>query len=138
VVRGTSRERSSLEAIEAAGAEAVIADPDRLGTIVAQLHGVSVVCWLLGSAEGDDDGVAALHGPRLRSLLETLVDSPARGLVYEAAGSVPAAVLDEGRKLVREAGGRHRMPVELVTADPAAGEAWTAAAVSAVDGVLTS
>ena len=81
-VRGTSRSAEALRMIEAAGAEAAVADPDRLGTLLPLLEGVSVVCWLMGTADAEP-----LHGPRLRSLQVKLVDSPARGLVYEAAGS---------------------------------------------------
>ena len=57
-VRGTTRDASGLEAIEAAGAEGVVADPDRLGTLMRALAGVTAVCWLLGSA---DDALATLN-----------------------------------------------------------------------------
>ena len=79
-----------------------MADPDRLGTLLPLLAGVTVVCWLMGTAEGDD--VAPLHGDRLESLLAKLVDSGVRGLVYEAAGSVDGALLAGGAELVRAAG----------------------------------
>ena len=66
-------------AIEAAGAEPWVGDPDRLvGSLTRALDGVTVVCWLLGSARGDADGVAALHGPRLR-------DVPARARRHHRA-----------------------------------------------------
>ena len=71
LVRGTGRAEGDLAAIEAAGAEAVLADPDRLGTLLEHLHGVSAVCWLAGDS------------PRLEPLVETLVDTHARGLVCE-------------------------------------------------------
>ena len=96
-VRGTTRAAEGALQIEAAGAEAAVADPDRLGTILPLLEGVSVVCWLLGSAAGEAESVAALHGPRLRSLQEKLVDSGVRGLVYEAAGSVDPDSAGRGR-----------------------------------------
>jgi hypothetical protein len=83
-VRGTTRDPTSLDALAAAGVEGVVADPDRLATLLGQLRGVSVLCWLFGSVS---DNHEALHGPRLGSLLETLVDTPVRGLVYEAAGT---------------------------------------------------
>ena len=67
----------------------MVADPDRLGTLMPALAGVTVVCWLMGSAEDSLD----VHGARLRSLMEHLVDTPVRGLVYEAAGTVDAALL---------------------------------------------
>ena len=81
-----------------------MADPDRLGTLLPLLAGVTVVCWLMGSAEGED--AAALHGDRLESLLAKLVDSGVRGLVYEAAGSVDAGAA--GRR--RRDGPRRRAP----------------------------
>ena len=133
-VRGTTRSPERLDAIEAAGAEAVIADPDRLGTIMVQLAGVSAVCWLLGSATGPS--AADLHGPRLQTLLERLVDTPVRGLAYEAAGSVDAALLARGAATVREAAATWRMPAEVVEADPADHPAWLAAMTAAVGRLL--
>ncbi|HEV2875240.1 MAG TPA: hypothetical protein VGW14_08830 [Thermoleophilaceae bacterium] len=133
-VRGTTRERAHLAEIEAAGAEAVLADPDRLGTIMAELHGVTLVCWLMGSAEGG--GTADLHGPRLRTLLERLVDTPVRGVVYEAAGSVAPGLLESGASAVREASARWSIPAEVVEADPREPEAWLAAMTAAVGRLL--
>ena len=71
-VRGTTRDPARVAGIEAAGAEGAVADPDRLGTVMAQLAGVSVVCWLMGSV--DARSATALHGPRLQTLLQRLVD----------------------------------------------------------------
>ena len=115
-----------------------MADPDRLGTILPLLEGVSVVCWLMGSAAGEPDDVAALHGPRLRSLQEKLVDSGARGLVYEAAGSVPPDVLAGGAAIVREVGETFRMPVAVVDQDPADLHAWSGAVLRGVAEVLAA
>jgi nucleoside-diphosphate-sugar epimerase len=133
-VRGTTRDAGRLEAIEATGAEGVVADPDRLGTLMGQFAGVSVICWLMGSAAGD--GVAELHGPRLRTMLERLVDTPVRGVVYEAAGSVDADVLAGGAAAVREAAATWRMPAQLVEADPADHAGWLRAMTAAVAAVL--
>jgi nucleoside-diphosphate-sugar epimerase len=133
-VRGTTRRPGKLEEIEAAGVEAVVADPDRLGTIVAQLAGVSVVCWLMGSA--DARAGADLHGPRLRTLLERLVDTPVRGFVYEAAGSVDPGLLSAGAAAVRDAAATWMMPAEMVEAEPSDHEAWLAAMTAAVGRLL--
>jgi hypothetical protein len=133
-VRGTTRESARFAEIEAARAEAVQADPDRLGTVMTQLAGVAVVCWLLGSASGDK--VAELHGPRLETLLERLVDTPVRGIVYEAAGTVEPELLRGGAGAVRAATGRWRMPAEVVEQDPADHEAWLAAMRAAVGRLL--
>lgn len=135
-VRGTTRDRAALEAIQATGAEAQVADPDRLGTLLALLPGASAVCWLMGSATGPAEAVSALHGPRLRSLQQKLVDSPARGLVYEAAGTVEPGLLAVGVATVRELGETFCMPVGVVGEDPADLDAWSAAMHAAVAAVL--
>jgi hypothetical protein len=133
-VRGTTRSREQLAEIEAAGAEAVLADPNRLGTLMRELHGVTLVCWLMGSAEGET--AADLHGPRLRTLLERLVDTPVRGVVYEAAGSLEPGLLGGGAAAVREASGRWNIPAEIVEADPRDRDAWLAGMTGAVDRLL--
>lgn len=135
-VRGTTRDRGRLEEIEAAGAEAVVADPDRLSTLLGHLGGVSVMCWLMGTAVGEADAVAALHGPRLESMASKIVDSGVRGLVYEAAGTVDARVLAEGAAIVRRVGEANRMPVEIVERDPSEVEAWVGAVRGGIDRVL--
>ena len=132
VVRGTTRSADRLAAIEAAGLEGVVAEPDRLGTIMGQLAGVTVVCWLMGTANGAPE----LHGPRLETLLERLVDTPVRGIVYEAAGSVDAGLLAGGAAAVRAAAQRWRMPAEVVEAQPAEHAAWLAAMHAAVGRLL--
>jgi hypothetical protein len=131
-VRGTTRSAGRLAPIEAAGVEGVVADPDRLGTIMGQLAGVAVVCWLMGSATGAPE----LHGPRLETLLERLVDTPVRGIVYEAAGSVDAGLLAGGAAAVKAAAERWRMPAEVVEAAPAEPAAWLAAMRAAVGRLL--
>ena len=135
-VRGTTREPARLAGIEAAGAEAVRADPDRVATLVSALDHVSVVCVLLGSAAGSPEQVAALHSTRLEMLLTKIVDTTVRGVVYEARGSVDAAVLAAGAARVRAFGERSSAGWELLDADPADHVAWPAAAVAAIDGVL--
>jgi nucleoside-diphosphate-sugar epimerase len=133
-VRGTTRDPSALAAIAAVGAEPVLADPNRLGTITVQLAGVAVVCWVMASATGTT--AADLHGPRLQTLLERLVDTPVRGIVYEAAGAVEPRLLAHGAAAVRDAAGRWRMPAEVVEADPADRPSWLAAMKAAVDRLL--
>jgi NAD(P)H-binding len=134
VVRGTTRDPGRLAEIEAVGAEAVVADPNRLATLMAQLRGVSVVCWLMGSAAG---GTAAdLHGPRLSTLLQRLVDTPVRGVAYEAAGSVEPGLLARGAAAVAEASTTWSIPAEVVEADPGDPEAWLPAMTAAVERLL--
>lgn len=137
-VRGTTRDPGRLEAIEAIGAEAVVADPRRLSTLMSHLEGVSVMCWLMGTAAGEARELEAIHGTRLESVLGSIVDTPVRGFVYEAAGSVRAELLERGAEVVGRAGRSHRMPVALVEADPAGRELWRREALGAVDRVLSA
>jgi uncharacterized protein YbjT (DUF2867 family) len=113
-VRGTSRRRAGLGAIEAAGLEPAEADPDRPGTVLDLCGDVAVVVWLLGSAGGGAETISAIHGPRLERLLEKLVDTPVRGVAYEATGSVDAELLGGGRRIVERAGETWHIPVTFL------------------------
>ena len=97
---------------------------------------VAVVIWPLGSArfEGPDgeEGVRAIHGERLERLLERLVDTPVRGFVYEAAGSVDPNALAAGRRAVENAAATWRIPVAAVEAVPEGPEAWAGEMMEAV------
>jgi nucleoside-diphosphate-sugar epimerase len=134
--RGTTRDPARVGAIEAVGAEATVADPDRLATLLPQVEGVAAICWLLGGAAGSPEAVAALHGGRLQSLLERLVDAPVRGFVYEAAGSVDRAVLERGAAIVQGAHETFRLPVAVVEQDPDDHERWLGAMMSATRALL--
>jgi uncharacterized protein YbjT (DUF2867 family) len=109
-VRGTSRRQQGLEAIEAAGIEAAEADPGRPGTILELVNDVAVLVLLLGSAGGSDEELAAIHGPRLERLLEHLVETPVRGVVYEGT--------DGGAEAVRSASRTWRIPARVISPDP--------------------
>ena len=135
-VRGTTRDPARAAELGAAGIEAVVADPYRLATLMPHVANTSVMCWLMASAAGDD--VEALHRTRLQTVLERLVDSPVRGMVYEAAGSLPTGLLREGAAAVRKASLTWQMPAAIVETDPADGEAWRAAMVAGVESVLSS
>jgi len=135
-VRGTTRDPARLPGIEAAGAEALVADPDRVATIAPALDHVTVVCVLLGSAAGDPSRLEALHGSRLEMLLTRLVDTTMHGLVYEARGSAPPDLLEHGTDLVAGFAARTHARCELLRADPADPAAWLRAAVASVDAVL--
>ena len=92
VVGGSGRAQelaSSGHVVEAADG----VDPTRLVTLTPRLEGVSVVCWLFGESESP-----ALHGDTLAALLEYLVDTPVRGLVYERSDAHP-----RGTQLVERA-----------------------------------
>ncbi|MBA2240250.1 MAG: hypothetical protein H0W09_03250 [Solirubrobacterales bacterium] len=132
VVRGTTRSPAGLAAIQEVGIEPFEADPDRIGTLLDPIEGVTAIVWLLGSAAGDREAVAALHGPRLERLLSEIVDTPVRGFVYEATGSVDEAVLSGGAVIVRAAAARWRIPVELIEAEPGEPGPWLEDAAGAV------
>jgi uncharacterized protein YbjT (DUF2867 family) len=117
-VRGTSRREEGLTPIEAAGIESALADPDRPGTLLDLVGDVALVVLLLGSASGEREELAAIHGPRLERLLEHLVDTPVRGVVYEAAGSVEPELLEGGSEIVRAAARTWRIPVAEIGAAP--------------------
>ena len=98
------------------------------------LAGVTVVCWLMGSADESPD----VHGPRLRSLTEHLVDTPVRGLVYEAAGTTNPTLLEQGASIVRDASHTWHIPAEIVDTDPVDHEAWLTAMEAAVNRLLST
>jgi nucleoside-diphosphate-sugar epimerase len=129
-VRGTTRDPARLADIEAAGAEALTADPDRLATMTPVIESVSVICWLMGAVGGADQ----LHGLRLESMLEHIVDTHVRGFVYETGGVERA----DGMAAARRAATTYNMPVELLTTDPAQHDEWLREASAAVSRVLTA
>lgn len=131
--RGTTRDPGSSEGILAAGLEAVIADPDRVGSVLDHVGDVALVFWLLGSALGEPEAVAAVHGPRLERLMEKLVDTPVRGFVYEGSEGVGCRHLERGAGIVRGAAERWRIPVEVVAQDRGDWEAWTEAMLAAAE-----
>ena len=130
-VRGTTRREDEATAISESGIEAVVADPDQVWTVLEQVADVALIFWLLGSARGDPAQLAAIHGARLERALEQIVDTPVRGFVYESGGTVEPAVLRRGAELVVAAGGRWRIPFELVDADPVDLVAWRAEMLAA-------
>jgi uncharacterized protein YbjT (DUF2867 family) len=133
-VRGTTRDPARAEAIRAVGAEPYVGDPDRIGTLMEALAGVTLVAWLLASAEGA--GAEDLHAGRLRMLCEKLVDTPVRGLLYEGAGTLAPDVLAGGAKIVRAAAATWNIPVEVLSTDPDDCQRWTADAMAAVGRLL--
>jgi hypothetical protein len=113
--------------------EAAVADPDRVGSVLDHVGDVTIVFWLLGSAVGEPEAIAVIHGPRLERLMEELVDTPVRGFVYEAGGAVARSNLEHGTEIVRDAEARWRIPVEVVAEDPSDWEAWTAGMLAAAE-----
>jgi hypothetical protein len=126
-VRGTTRSQASAEAIRATGAEPYLGDPDRIGTLMDALSGVTVVCWLMGTVP-----VPELHEGRLRMLWEKLVDTPVRGVVIDPH---PPA-LPQGEQISRTASETWQIPLAILDADPLDHDAWLQAARGAVDRLL--
>jgi hypothetical protein len=135
VVRGTTRDPARVAEIETAGAEAVLADPDRTATLVPALEHVSVAVVLLGSVAGPAEAVGALHGPRLEMLLTKVLDTTVRGFIYQAAGTVDGALLRQGGELVGRVCEGSRIPYALL-GTASGGGGWLEEAVAAVDAVL--
>jgi uncharacterized protein YbjT (DUF2867 family) len=108
-VRGTSRSEAALAAIEAAGIEPAIADADRPGTILDLVADVTVLVLLLGSATGSEEELEAIHGPRLERLMEHLVETPVRSVLYEGT--------EGGAEIVRAASRTWRIPAEIISRD---------------------
>lgn len=131
-VRATTRDPTRVRAIEAAGAEAIVGDPDRVATLSPAFEHVGAAVILLGSAAGSPEALASLHGTRLDMLLLRMLDSTVRGIVYEAAGSVDSSILGDGAERVRAFCEESRIPYALlgVRGD------WPASAADAVEGVL--
>lgn len=130
-VRGTSRYDEKLPPIFEAGIDPALADPNQPGTILDLVGDVTVVHHLLGSAAGAPELLEAIHGPRLERLMEKLVDTPVRGVVYEAAGSVDPGLLESGAEIVRTAGMTWRIPYEIVSTDSSDAASWATEMVDA-------
>jgi hypothetical protein len=97
---------------------------------------VTLLLWLLGTATGDDEQVAALHGSRLQMMLERTVDTTVRGVVYEAVGTLPDDVFASGIHEIERANERNEVPFALLEADPLDEAAWLAAARAAIESLL--
>jgi nucleoside-diphosphate-sugar epimerase len=95
-VRGTTRGAHVAEIAEVA--EPYVGDPDRIGTLMEALHGVTIVVWLAGGLDIPDG--------RVRMFWEKIVDTGVRGVVHEGSGEA----------IARESSERWQIPLE--TGDP--------------------
>jgi uncharacterized protein YbjT (DUF2867 family) len=136
-VRGTSRRGEGLEAIAAAGIEPALADPERPGTLLDLVGDVAVLVLALGAVRGEPEALAAIHGPRLEGLVERLVDTPVRGVVYEASGAAGEALLAGGTEVLRNAERTWRIPVALVEAPREDPDAWVLAMATGVSKAIS-
>jgi NAD(P)-dependent dehydrogenase (short-subunit alcohol dehydrogenase family) len=123
-VRVVTRHESRRGEIEDAGCECWIGDPDRIGTLRYAPENATVLMWLLGTVDVPD-----LHGSRLEMMLERIVDTTVRGVLYE--GSAGAAV-------VQAAHDRHGIPIAFLETDPRDVDGWVAGARAAIDALLAT
>jgi hypothetical protein len=123
-VRVVTRHESRRAQIEEAGCECWIGDPDRIGTLRYAPENATVLLWLLGTVDVPD-----LHGSRLEMMLERIVDTTVRGVLYE--GTAGAAVL-------RAAHDRHGIPVAFLEKDPRDVDGWVASARAGITALLVT
>jgi hypothetical protein len=136
-VRIVTRSEAHRAAIEAAGAECFLGTADRLLTLSAALEHVTIACWLLATATGSAEEVAALHASRLEQFVTSVVDTTVRGLVYEAGGSaLPRAVLARGEAIIRERAARNAIPAAVLGSDPRDDASWMEEARQAIAALL--
>ncbi len=135
-VRGTTRDPAKLQGIEADGIEATLADPGQVATVLEQIEGVSLIYWLLAGATGEREAVVALHTARLERLLEEIVDTPVRGLVYEMAIHLEPADAARTFEALRHAGESWRIPYEVVDAGPDDHELWLEGMLAAANELI--
>jgi uncharacterized protein YbjT (DUF2867 family) len=132
-VRGTTRNPEHAAQIEAAGAEPFIADPDRIGTIIPALAGVTVMCLLLGSATGTPQHLEALHTTRLEMLLQRTIDTTIHGVLYEATGTVDQELLATGAELIQAKCNQSQIHHSTLGANEAS---WPTEALAAIEALL--
>jgi uncharacterized protein YbjT (DUF2867 family) len=135
-VRGTTRDPGRRTELEAAGVEAHVGDPDRVATLASAFDHAVVACLLLGSATGPRESLEALFTTRLDMLLEKMLDTTVRGVVYEESGSADPHLLATGSNRVAAACRRSLIPFVLLRAEPADHAGWLAAATGGVRQIL--
>ena len=79
----------------------------------------------------------ALHGSRLRMMLEKTTDTTVRGVIYEGTGTVRPEVLAQGREEMAHAQRTNEIPYETLEADPRGDrDVWLGDVVGAIDRLL--
>ncbi len=147
-VRVTTRREEQRAAIEQGGAECWIGTPDRLATLRGALDHVTIACWMLAGARGEQEQLRALHSSRLEFFLTQAIDTTVRGFLYDAAprpGGLDAALLADGAKIVRRMTELNAIPVAVLGGDgdvaagadaPFAPEQSVEQAAGAIDALL--
>jgi hypothetical protein len=135
-VRITTRTQAGRGPIEQLGAECWIGTPDRIASLRYALEGVTLACWLLGSACGEPELLVPLHDSRLEFFVGQTIDTTVRGLIYEATGSVSAATLAHGRAVITEKAAYNEIPLRVLDADPGDLDRWLTQARTAIAELL--
>jgi hypothetical protein len=137
-VRVTTRSEAGRAAIEQAGAECWIGDPDRLATMRGALDRVTVLCWMLAGAAGSDEQLSALFGERLEFFMTQAIDTTVRGVVYERGEDEEGRMgelLGGGEAIVRRLAELNRIPLQILAVGP--GDAgWREQALGAIGRLL--
>ena len=135
--RITTRSEQTCAEIERVGAECWRGTPERLATLRGSLDGVGLACWMLAGAEGPPEELAELHTSRLELFLTQMIDTTARGFVYEARGSTPApAALAEGEQIARRLCERNAIPLRILESPAAEAQRWQQQARAAIEELL--
>jgi hypothetical protein len=124
-VRFVTRHEAFAPEIEAAGGEAYIGDPDRIGSLRYGLDNVTILLWLLGPVPGGD-----LHGSRLTMMMERTIDTTVRGVIYE--GTI------DGAAVVEQMAAYNEIPYAILDAPRDDVDAWASAILAEIDGVLAA
>lgn len=121
-VRVVTRSEERRAAIEEAGGECWIGDPDRIGSLRYAVANVTILLWALATVETPE-----LHGSRLEMMLERTIDTTVRGVIYEG---------DAGADVVRRMCELNEVPYRFLEADPADVDAWVGECREAIAGLL--
>jgi hypothetical protein len=135
-VRGTTRDPGMLRAIEAGGAEAALADPDRLVDAFAGARGgkrAGVADGHSGRRQGGGRRPAWAAARVDRGQARRLPGARARGGGHSRVGAAR-----RGAAAVRRVGADNRMPVEVVEEDPGDSAVWLGAMTTAIERVLAA
>jgi hypothetical protein len=124
-VRFVTRNEAFAPEIEAAGGEAYIGDPDRIGSLRYGLDNVTILLWLLGPVPDGD-----LHGSRLTMMMERTIDTTVRGVIYEGT--------PEGAAEVERMAAYNEIPYAILDTPRSDEDAWVSAILAEIDGVLAA
>jgi hypothetical protein len=112
------------------------ADPSRLATLRRALEQVTLACWLFGAAPGTSEELTAWHGALLEAFMRQMLDSSARGFLYEAAGGARAELRAQGERLATDFAARHAIAFALIESETGSDGTWLEDALAATLSLL--